>query len=124
MMTSPTIGLSLSAPVHLLQVLGLAWASFGSLSPEIFPESLPPCSYTSTVDSTLPVLSPTVVHGPTGESAASAAPTARSIVTTKVLNRCLIALLPPASRRPAPCTDGSRRRARATRAHHRPAPRR
>ena len=44
MMTSPTIGLSLSAPVHLVHVFGLPAASVGSVKPTILPKSLPPWS--------------------------------------------------------------------------------
>ena len=44
MMTSPTIGLSLSAPVHLVHVYGLPLSSLGSLRPTILPKSLPSSS--------------------------------------------------------------------------------
>ena len=42
MMTSPTTGASLSAPVHLVHVFGLPWASVGSVSPTILAKSFPP----------------------------------------------------------------------------------
>src|SRR5262245_8969487 len=89
-MTRPTIGLSLSPPVHLVQRFGFPWASFGSDSPTIFPKTLPPCSYISTVDSTLPDLSSTVFQRPTTGSAAMATPdhTIRAPPTTA--QSCLI----------------------------------
>src|SRR6266566_2075946 len=70
-MTSPTIGLSLSPPVHLVHVFGLPLSSLGSVRPTILPKSLPPSSYSCTSDLTLPLLSSTVFHLPTSESAAT-----------------------------------------------------
>src|SRR5262245_29194109 len=69
-MTSPTLGWFLSAPVHAVQIFGLPCASFGSGRPVILPKSLPPCSYSSTSDVTLPLFSSIVFHLPTGDSAA------------------------------------------------------
>src|SRR4030095_5830172 len=72
MITSPPTGASLSGPVHLVQVLCFPCASLGSARPVILAKILPPCSYTSTSERTLPVLSSIVFHFPTGDSAAAA----------------------------------------------------
>src|SRR4030095_15807699 len=71
-MTSPMLGWFLSAPVHAVHIFGLPWASFGSGRLVILPKSVPPCSYSSTSDVTLPLFSSTVFHLPTGDSAARA----------------------------------------------------
>src|SRR2546430_7711899 len=75
MMTSPTMGWSLSAPVHLVHIFGLPYSSFGSARPVILPKSLPPCSYISTWDLTLPLFSSTVFHVPVSASLARSVPT-------------------------------------------------
>src|SRR4030095_8475205 len=89
-MTRPTRGLSLSAPWHLVQSFGLPWALFGSVSPVILPKSLPPWSYSSTCDTTLPLFSSTVFHLPTGESAASTGATPTSALTSTAITSRLI----------------------------------
>src|SRR3989442_9337803 len=95
MMTSPTMGWSLSAPVHLVHVFGLPCSSFGSARPVILPKSLPPCSYISTWDLTLPLFSSTVFHVP-GTSLARSVPTPNSMTTSTAVTSVFI---DPPSRR-------------------------
>src|SRR6266446_443863 len=96
MMTSPTMGWSLSAPVHLVHVFGLPCSSFGSARPVILPKSLPPCSYTSTWDLTLPLFSSTVFHVPVGASLARSVPTPNSMTISPAVTSVFI---DPPSRR-------------------------
>src|SRR2546425_6031393 len=95
MMTSPTMGWSLSAPVHLVHIFGLPCSSFGSARPVILPKSLPPCSYISTWDLTLPLFSSTVFHVP-GTSLARSVPTPNSMTTSTAVTSVFI---DPPSRR-------------------------
>src|SRR2546430_12570297 len=95
MMTSPTMGWSLSAPVHLVHIFGLPCSSFGSARPVILPKSLPPCSYISTWDLTLPLFSSTVFHVP-GTSLARSVPTPNSITNSTAVTSPFI---DPPSRR-------------------------
>src|SRR2546428_7168241 len=96
MMTSPTMGWSLSAPVHVVHIFGLPCSSFGSARPVILPKSLPPCSYISTWDLTLPLFSSTVFHVPVSASLARSVPTPNSMTTSTAVTSVFI---DPPSRR-------------------------
>src|SRR5262245_32988957 len=91
MMTRPTMGLSLSSPWHLVHTFGWPWALLGSVSRVILPKILPPWSYSSTWDTTLPDFSSTVFHGPMTGSAASSVSTPTSTLTRTPATTHLIA---------------------------------